>query len=95
MKDPTINALIRLTMLSLFLVMLLTLVACGGSAPSHTQTTPTAEGADLKSSQSDPLSTAERLAWSKQNVYDPETDKHYIPYHLWTGAYWDGNKMKM
>ncbi len=36
--------------------------------------------------------TAERLAWSKQNVYDPETDTYYIPYHLWTGAYWDGNK---
>ena len=34
----------------------------------------------------------ERLAWSKQNVYDPETDTYYIPYHLWTGAYWDGNK---
>ena len=43
-------------------------------------------------SQSGPLSTAERLAWSKQNVYDPETDTYYIPYHLWTGAYWDGNK---
>lgn len=38
------------------------------------------------------LTPAERLAWSKQNVYDPETDTYYIPYHLWTGAYWDGNK---
>ena len=46
----------------------------------------------MKSLQSGPLSTAERLAWSKQNVYDPETDTYYIPYHLWTGAYWDGNK---
>ena len=38
------------------------------------------------------LTPAERLAWSRQNVYDPETDTYYIPYHLWTGAYWDGNK---
>ena len=38
------------------------------------------------------LTPTERLAWSKQNVYDPETDTYYIPYHLWTGAYWDGNK---
>ena len=31
----------------------------------------------------------ESLAWSKQNLYDPETDTYYIPYQLWTGAYWD------
>ncbi len=70
--------------------MLLTLVACGGSAPSQptVPTTQTTRQATTAAQQT----SAERLAWSKQNVYDPETDTYYIPYHLWTGAYWDGNK---
>ena len=32
--------------------------------------------------------------WSKQNLYDPNTDAYYIPYELWTGAKWDGSKIK-
>ncbi len=77
-------------MVEWFLVMLLTLVACGGSAPSQptVPTTQTTRQATTAAQQT----SAERLAWSKQNVYDPETDTYYIPYHLWTGAYWDGNK---
>jgi hypothetical protein len=30
--------------------------------------------------------------WHFKNLYDPETKSFFIPYHLWTGAKWDGVK---
>ncbi len=31
-------------------------------------------------------------AWYRANLYDVTTQSYYIPYQLWTGAPWDGNK---
>ena len=31
-------------------------------------------------------------AWGKNSLYDCKSQKLYIPYQLWTGAIWDGNK---
>ena len=30
--------------------------------------------------------------WHISNLYDCESKTIYVPYHLWTGAKWDGNK---
>jgi hypothetical protein len=34
----------------------------------------------------------EKAAWSRDNLYDRATDSYYIPYELWTGEHWDGEK---
>ena len=31
--------------------------------------------------------------WSKTNLYDSKTDSYYIPYELWTGSNWNGEKV--
>ena len=67
------------------------LVACA-APPISSPTPPVPKATPTPAVTAAESMTLERLAWSKQNLFDPETQTYYIPYQLWTGAYWDGNR---
>ena len=38
------------------------------------------------------IGKANESAWQISNLYNCENDSFFVPYQLWTGAKWDGNK---
>jgi hypothetical protein len=38
------------------------------------------------------LSSEEKTAWERNNLYDVATDSYFIPIELWSGGIWQGNK---
>ena len=65
-----------------------TLAACQTTGSKHE----IKNQSDVSNIVSQIPSTTSADPWHFNNLYDPETKSFFIPYHLWTGAKWDGVK---
>ena len=46
----------------------------------------------VKAIYNESLNNKSSNPWHITNLYSKEDDSFFIPYHLWSGSSWDGNK---